>query len=329
MASPSSAITRFDLSSTFSEFDFRLAQMGFIGTRVARPRIVGIKAGDAGKNKLKTYLRQSSQTNARAPGAGYRRDDYQFDKFSFNCQEYGKESPVDDAEVATYGDIVDIENIAAGRAENDVITEYEEKVAAKTFDTAAWTGSSLFLNVTNEWDDFTNADPEADVNYGREKIVANSGLEANALILNKFCYRNLCRCNSVRDVIKYTQTPTPQLMRSLIADMLDLDFILVAGGIHNTANDAQTTAVGRIWSNEYAMLARVAVTDDPKEPCAVRTHVWDGDGPTGVGTDERIAVVMEEYREEKVRGSIMRARTYYDINQMYVEAGFLFGNITT
>ena len=74
------------------------------------------------------------------------------------------------------------------------------------------------------------------------------------------------------------------------------------------------------------MVACVAVTDDPQEPCVGRTFLWNEEN-AGVGTDEELAVIVEEYREEGVRGSVIRARNDRDIVIMYKEAGHLLSNV--
>jgi hypothetical protein len=302
-------------------------QKDFIGTKVLRPRVVGTNAADVGKVPLKQLL-QSSSTK-RSPGSGYQRDNWEFDKFPYAVAEFGKEEPLDDGQLAIYGDIVDAERISSDRAEDAVLGEYERDVAAAVYNTGVWTGSDLTTGITNEWDDFSNADPIGDVNAAREKVSLGSGLEANALIINRLQLRNLLQCEQIVDRIKYTQTPTAQMIRNALADLFDLPHILVAGGFKNTANQGQDAAISRIWSNEYAMVGRVAESDDPREPCIGRTFIWPGDGPSAPGDGGTLAVIMEEYREEKVRGTIYRARNNRDLVIMYAQAGHLLSNVTT
>jgi len=76
------------------------------------------------------------------------------------------------------------------------------------------------------------------------------------------------------------------------------------------------------------MVARVAETDDPREPCIGRTFMWAGDGPGAPGTGEEIAVLVEEYREESRRGSVLRARNDRDIELMYPQAGCLITGLS-
>jgi hypothetical protein len=120
-----------------------------------------------------------------------------------------------------------------------------------------------------------------------------------------------------------------QEIANAVADVLDIKYLLVAGGFKNTANEGQDAAISRIWSDSYAMVCRVAESDDPREACIGRTFIWDGDGPGAPGDGGKLAVIMEEYREEKVRGTVFRARNNRDIVIMYAQAGHLLSNITT
>ena len=76
-------------------------------------------------------------------------------------------------------------------------------------------------------------------------------------------------------------------------------------------------------------VARVAVTEDPREVCVGRTFMFSEDGPGSVGNDEELAIVVEEYREEKVRGGIIRARNDRDVVVMYAKAAHLLSNAIT
>lgn len=329
MATPSTAINRFELGATFTEFDLMSNAMGFVAQRVLVPRLVAKQSGDFGKVPLEQLL-AARTTTLRAPGASYQRDAFTFTTASFACREYGKEAPLDDAEQAMYGDIIDGETIAADRAKHDVIAEYERDVAAMVFNASTWAGAGLFLAVTNEWDDFANATPISDVNTAVNAVEANSGIQANALVVNRKVFRNLVQCNQIIDRLKYTQTPTVDQVRNALADLLGLRYLIVAGGLKSTANEGQTAAISRIWSDEYAMICRVAETPDPREPCIGRTYIWSGDNtPTAPGDGGQLAMAVEEYRDEKVRGSVFRARLWRDQSILYTEAGFLLGNITT
>lgn len=330
MPMPSTALTRLDLSSTFTEFDLAASRMGFIGPQVLRPRLVGLQSADVGKLPIEALLQAPDTSRAR--GAGYRRGTFEFTKFNYSTNEFGWEEVLDERDLALYRDIIDAEGVSAQRAVDFVLRSYEVAVAAKVYDTSVWTGASLTTALTNEWDDKTNATPIEDIEAARLLIQAGSGLMPNALIMNRKQYHHLRNCDQMVNRIKYAGFDDPKsLSRAAIAEMLELDMIIVAGGdnIKNTAKEGQDVTTASIWSDEYMMLAKVATSDDPREPCVGRTFIWTGDGVGAAGTAEELAVVIEQYREEKVRGDIYRVRTEHGLEIMYPQAAHLLSNAIT
>lgn len=331
MVMPSTAITRYDLSKPFSEFDLRLNQLGFIGPQVFRPRTVDIQAADVGKTVIEQLLQQKS--TKRAAGAGYKRGDFEFTKYNYATEEYGWEEPLDDRTLRIFADMIEAEQIHADRAMDFVLGEYERDCATTLYDTAVWTGAALTSVITDEWDDHANAIPIDNIIAGREKVLAGCGMMPNALILNDFQFRHLCQCNQIKESVKYTNVATSDALASYVAEILGIERIIIAGkkgaAVKNSAINATAASISRIWSNEYMMLAKVAVTDDPQEPCVGRTFVWSGDGPSAAGSDEALALIVEEYREENKRGGVIRARNDRQILVMYPEAAHMFSNAIT
>jgi hypothetical protein len=70
------------------------------------------------------------------------------------------------------------------------------------------------------------------------------------------------------------------------------------------------------------MIARIATGVDMREPGVGRTFHWSGDGSSIGGT-------VETYRDETVRGDVVRVRHQVQEKRLYTEAAFLLGNITT
>jgi hypothetical protein len=108
----------------------------------------------------------------------------------------------------------------------------------------------------------------------------------------------------------------------MLAAVFDLPHIIVAGGSQNTANEGQVAAISQLWSDEYAMVCRVATGADFKEPCIGRTFHWGADGSSIGGT-------VESYREEQTRSEIIRCRHDVDEITLYPQAGHLLSNVTT
>lgn len=334
MPSPSTSLAtlRPDLAESFMEFDLAADQAGYVGTKVFPVAEVASQAGTFGKIPLEELL-QNSDTK-RAPGSGYSRGDFTFETASYACQEHGHEEVVDDREAKMYAEYFDAEVISTARAFNAVLRNFEKRIADAVFNTTTWAISgtvasspgTLGANLVNEWDDATNATPINDVEFAVQKIYDNSGLWPNALIINQKVFRNLRLCDQIRDRISSSGAGDSELAARVvlqqIADAFDLQHIIVAGGSQNTANEAQAASISQIWSGEYAMVCRIPTSNDFREPGIGRTFHWSADGSSLLGS-------VETYRDESVRGEVVRVRQDVDEIVLYPQAGYLLGNVTT
>jgi len=329
MVMPSTAITRFELGMLFSEFDAAMNRQGFIGTRALRPVPVAVQAANIGKIELEALLRTPDDNVA--PGGGYKGDDVEMASFSYATEEHGRRAAISDRLLAIFREIFDAESIHAARLVDIVARNFEIACATLLYDTAVWTGAALTTAWTHEVDDHTNAVPIDGIEAARQKILDGSGLAPNSLICNRKQFWHMCNCAQVVDRLKYSGVDDPKKLNTstILAELFGLEQVLVAGGLDNSANPGQTAVPGAIWSDEYMMLARCAMTPDPQEPCVARAFCWSEDGPGAPGADEDMAVIVEEYRAENVRGSELRARTDYDTAAMYPQAAHLISNAIT
>ena len=325
MPSPTTALTtlRPDLAS-FLEYDLESDRLGYVASRVFPVIDVASQAGVFGIIPVEQLLQQ--RTTGRAPGSGYSRGNFTFTTSTFACEEHGAEEPVDDRQAKMYREYFDAEQVSTMRAFSAVLRNAEQRVADAVFNTTTWTGSSLTTAINDEWDDIVNAVPITNVDAAVKKIYDNSGLWANALIVNQKVFRNLRRCAQIIDAIESSGAGDPSKQSDITADMLarvfDLDFVIVAGASKNGAKEGQTATPSQIWSDEYAMVCRVATSADMAEPCIGRMFHWSEDGSSVGGT-------VESYRDEIVRANIIRVRHDVDEVVLYAQAGHLLSNITT
>lgn len=283
----------------------------------------GLQSDNPGKIPVEELLFNGS--TKRASGGNYNRGDWNFTTFSYATEEHGWEEPVDARDEKRYRHFFQAEQIAAARAYGIVQRNHEQRVADAVFNTSTWTGSSLTTAVTNEWDDATNATPIVDVEAAVQKIYDNSGLWANALVIDRKVFRNLRNCDEVIERINSSgagnASKASDVTAAMLAAVFDLEHIIVAGSSKNTANEGQSASIGQIWDDEYAMVCRIATSGDIREPCIGRTFHWSEDGSNIGGT-------IESYWEEQSRSNIIRVRHETDEVVMYPQAGHLLSNIT-
>lgn len=325
MPSPSSSLAtqRPDLA-TFLEFDLESDKAGYIATQVFPVIDVQSQAGNFGKIPIEQLLQQ--RNTKRNPGSGYARGSWTFEPATYATEEHGAEEPVDDREAKMYAEYFQAEQISTMRAFSAVLRNAEQRVADAVFNTTTWNGASLTTAITHEWDDATNCVPLTDVEAAVQKIYDNSGLWANALVINRKVFRNLRNSAQVIDRIESAgagnATKASDITAQMLAAAFDLDYIIVAGTSRNGAKEGQAASPTQIWSGEYAMVCRVSTSPDMRDPCIGRTFHWAQDGSSIGGT-------VESYRDETKRSDIIRVRHDVDELVLYPQAGHLISNITT
>lgn len=325
MPSPSTSLAtlRPELAGSLMQFDLAADRQGFIGHRVLPVFEAGKASGDFGKITVASLL-QNRETK-RTPGAGYARGNWQFTKDSYACEEHGAEEPVDDNQAAMYSDYFNAEQVSAQRAIDVVLRNAERRIADLIFNSTTWTGAALTTSVGTPWSTVATAVPITDVFNAVLKVYDNSGMWANALVINRRIFKFLQQNSQIVDKCKaqgFHDVIPGQINEAMLAQAFDLDEIIVAGSSKNTANEGQTAAFGQIWPNANAMICRVARTSDIQEPCIGRVFHWSQDGSSIGGT-------VESYREEQVRADIIRCRHQVDEKVLYTEMGHLLTNIAS
>ncbi len=326
MPNPSGSLAtlRPDLGASFMEFDLEMDRRGFISQRLLPVLDVEKSAGVFGIIPIEQLLK--ARNVDRAPGGGYSRGQFTFDDVAFATSERGTEEPIDDREAALYSNYFDAEQIATIRAYDAVLRAQERRVADLVYNTTTWTGSSLTTAVVNEWDDANNATPISDVEAAVRKVYDGTGLWPNCLVINRRVFRNLRNCLDIIERISSTgagsATKPSDITPAMLAQCFDLENILVAGSSKDSATEGQASTPTQIWSDEYAMVCRIATTNDIKEPCLGRTFHWSEDG-------SEVGGAVETYRDETIRGDVVRVRHDVQEKILYSQLGHLLSNITT
>jgi len=322
MPSPASstAVLRPDLALAVQEYDAQADIAGHIAQRVLPVFESALQSAQFARIPIEALLQNPSID--RAPGAAYNRGDWKYCSDNFATKEYGQEEPVDDREARIQSRYFDAEAISAQRAQGIVARAAEIRAAAALFNAVTFTAHA----VTNEWDDLANATPIEDVEAAVRRVWAACGLWPNALVIDRSVFRNLRNCKEVIDRVNSAgagnRTVPSDVTAAMLAAVFDLDEIIVAGSPKNTANAAKDVVIAPIWSGEYALVARVARTQDLREPCLGRTIHWGEDG-------SQIGGVFESYYSDERRSNIIRCRHDVDEKLFYVEAADLLSNITT
>lgn len=150
------------------------------------------------------------------------------------------------------------------RMERQWVTDY--------FGTSIWgtdvTGGSSFT----QWSDEAGSDPIEDIETGKETILKNTGFAANTLILGYQVFRKLKKHPDIVDRMKYTSSQN--ITADILARMFEVDRVMVARAIKNTANEGATATMD-FTHGKHALLMYVNPSPGLLEPSAGYTFSWN------------------------------------------------------
>ena len=126
---------------------------------------------------------------------------------------------------------------------------------------------------------------------------------ANTVVLPYAAYEALRNHPKVVERIKYAVAGV--LNEALLAQLLDVDRVVVARAFKNTAPKGRAAVVAPVWGANAYML-HVPPRAALKQVAAAYTFVWSGTAGSSAG------VLVERWREPRRKADMIRVQKYYD-----------------
>lgn len=294
------ATPRLDLGQAM--WEIALSERTMIGTKVLPIFSTPKKAANFSRITKESIARRRNVI--RAARSQYSRDEFEAKDQGYNCKERGHEQPLDDGERELYQSDFAAEMAASKIAMNVVLQEQERDITNTLFNTATFTGNYYSDNSGTPWAT-AGTDIIGQVKTAAKNVRLNCANRANALIISQTVLDNQIGINTaIAAKLQYTQVPTQDAIVKALSGLLNLKYVIVGDVVDNTAKEGQTFVGADMWGSNYAMVARVAETNDLTEPCLGRTMLWSADSAENA--------MVEEYREEQTRSWIYRSRHHVD-----------------
>jgi len=282
------------VSQALMEFE---PQQSFIAPMISKPLFVADETGTFFKVKRESTIPSGDELR-RAKGAVFPRRSTEGEQQEYACVGYGEEEPIPFEDIAKYKSLFSAELNAAGQIKGDLYANREARIRDLLIDTATWAGASLYKDWSAAPWDVAGSAVMTHIALAKEAVRSNCGLQANALILSEVQRQNLINVNTqiIARVTNTTQLATPEVINSALAAILGLKYVFSGSSVYNSAKKGQDASITNVWSEDYAMVCRVAETENPREMCVARSLVW---------TDVAGADVRIETYEEKQTNSIV------------------------
>jgi len=262
---------------------------------------------------LKDNLLTVPVLKARAPGAPYERVGMVLDEDTYATYDYGIELPLDDRQKAIYASAFDADRGKVQRGSRILMLNKERRAYE-----LATGGGVPTSSPGTKWD-ADGSDPIGDIKAVKEVIHDNCGMDPNLGIIPRDVFNVLIEHPTILEKYKYTRGGN--ITAEILAAVLGLDRIVVAGAVHNTAAEGQAISISKLWADSV-VLAYSNATMDLESPTFGRTFAWSG--YTGAKGGE---IAVMSYREENPPATIHQLK--HDVQEKLAAAacGYHLSNV--
>lgn len=229
------------------------------------------------------YLRDDwfrDEAEERAPGTESAGGDYEIDNSpTYFCRKFAYHKDVVEEDRANADDPLTPDEDAVSFVTDKLLLNKENKWAKTFFKEGVWafdyegmasggTGGEFIY-----WDDYANSNPIENVTTFSTEQSERTGKRPNTIVMGRRAYDALKNHPDFLDRVKYTQKGV--VTTDLIAEMFDVERVLVANAIQNTAERGKTADMSFIMGN-HVLLCYTTNAPKLKTATAGYTFVWTG-----------------------------------------------------
>lgn len=317
MYSNANAVFRADLAGyVYETADW---EKNLVGTRVMPIINVAAQQGQYPVfKKTKGQLLKRS-VKARAPYSSFPRDNMAFEQDTYNCQEWGIEQAIDDTLAKNYSRFFDAEVIASSMARRKLLLDHEIRVAAaiQNASTFTATNSSTAYTVAN----LATFDFALDVDGIKDSLIGQ-GETPNTVVIPYQVWTRIKASTKFQNRLRGAGITSDSILNvspEAAAEVLEVDNVIIAKSVYDTAAEGIAFTSGLIWSNTYVWIGKTTSAGTPAamlQGGAGYTLNWSQFGP---------AVGVSTYRDEPKKSDIVRAEQCTAEKIVNAAAGQLLG----
>lgn len=257
----------------------------------------------------------------RAPGTESAGSGYTLSTDSYNAKVYALHKDVDDQTRANTDTPLNADRDATLYVTNSALLKKDLLWSAKYFTTGVWTGdqtgvaSGVSTNQFLQWDQ-TGSDPISDISNGGITIQERTGFKPNVLVLSPHVLHTLSNHALILDRIKYTERGI--VTTDLLASLFNVDKVVVANAVNNTAEEGATAAMSFIFGKGAALFY---ANPNPgiMVPSAGYTFSWNG--LLGAGA---LGTRMKKFRLEQIESDRIEVEMAFDFKSVAADLGLYF-----
>lgn len=262
----------------------------------------------------------------RAMGTESVGGDYEVSTDLYYAERYAFHKDVYDEERANSDDPLSPDEDATAFVTEKLLLNKENNWGRKFFVPDVWGtdiegASAAASGKVIYWDNYTSSDPIKNISDYSSKISEVTGKQPNTLVIGREVYNALKNHPDILDRIRYSQKGV--VTKDLIAELFDVERILVANAIQNVAKKGQDASMQYILGNN-ALLCYTTNAPRLRTATAGYTFTWTGLMGTAAwgGRINRIPAPLLGIGTERVE-----AECCYDMKVIAPDMGVFIENV--
>ncbi len=266
-----------------------------------------------------------NEATVRPPSTETAGSGYNLSTDSYFCEVYGFHKDIDDRVMANFDNPLSPRRDAAEWVTQILLIHRDVAFANTFFDSGIW-GETPGDNDWDgaaadfvQWDDFANSDPIGDVRSRVRAVQLLSGFKPNKLTISGPVWDALRDHPDIIERIKYTRDAV-NITPTLVANVFDLDEIVIAEGIYNVAEEGAVLDMEGIFGN-HALLTYTPARPSLLHPSAGYTFTW-----TGYGGANAYGISLDSFYRRNVKSTRVEGELAYDQNIVSGEMAWFFEN---
>ena len=170
-----------------------------------------------------------------------------------STDDYALDDPIPQADIENAPPNFSPVDNAVMKITDLIVLDREKRTADLVFDATKYPGANQITLAGNaQWSDFANSDPIGDVLTALETPI----MRPNVMVLGQAVYTKLSQHPDINKAVHGTSGDVGIARRQAIAELFELEEVLVGQGWLNTAKPGQAVTLQRVWGKHAALLVR-------------------------------------------------------------------------
>lgn len=267
------------------------------------------------------------EAEERADGAESSGTGFRLSTEPYFARVYAFHKDVSDRQRANQDSAVRLDESATQFATRKLLIRRERVFVEKYFTLGLWATDAIGGTDFVKWDDPTST-PIQDIRLGKQVVQGNTGYRPNKMLISRIAYDALLDNEDILERITggANNNLPAMVMRTLLAQLFELDEIFVMDAVYNAApadlSDADAEDIQFIAGNN-ALLYYAPNSIALEEPTAGAQFSWTGLlGNTGSG------MRMKRFRMEHLESDRIEGEMSFDYKLVGPDLGYFFSDCT-